>query len=104
MSKLQTFLIGFEETDTFFSGQWINGKVFVSLSEAMKIRNIRVRFYGEARCKWMDGQSKYFGTEVCLDNSFVLWGQRPGNSDDCSTLEAGDHEFPFRCHLPYSLE
>jgi len=117
MPKLQTFVIRFDNPSAVFYGcQWVTGKVFLSLSEPMKMRNVRVKFLGRAYCHWTESHSHTTGTgnnrrthnetihyeasEVYFDFSVVLWGKQLGDSGDSPTMAAGNFEFPIQFQLP----
>lgn len=117
MPNLQTFVIRFDNpTAVYYGGQWVTGKVFVSLNEPMKMRNLRLKFLGRAFCHWTESRSYTTGTgqnrqnhsetihyeasEVYFDYSLVLWGKQPGDSGDSPIMGAGNFEFPFQFQLP----
>lgn len=119
MGKIQTFIIELENhRGVYFPGQIVRGEIVLELNEAVKIREIRITFQGEAYVDWPSSSSPYEETsgpkkggfrlptdehfsasEVYFNRTIPLFGKGRGEGDS-NTLPIGRHSFPFDFGLP----
>ncbi|KAK6179027.1 hypothetical protein SNE40_011476 [Patella caerulea] len=115
MVKQENFeLIYSSSNSTYSSGESVKGQVSLILEDPMKIRGIRVTFFGKARVKWTerlkteDGERKeteiveQTAEEVYFNERLLIWGEDV-DSEHNEILTAGKHNFPFNFQLPEGL-
>jgi len=110
---LVDFQIIFENTlKVFFSGQTLNGRVLVNLSEHKKLSKIKVQLVGRGEVHWTESRREhrrdsrgenyseeihdhFRATESYLEQEAVVYHG--------PSLQAGTHVFPFSFLLPTNL-
>lgn len=112
MPKIENFRIIFDNPNSvYYGGQWVKGKVILTLNKSIKLSNINLRLQGLSICEWKEKPKNFEkskenssgselisleGKEIYFDHGFVLWSKK----DRKSTLNAGSYEFPFQFQLP----
>ncbi|XP_048733486.1 arrestin domain-containing protein 3-like isoform X1 [Ostrea edulis] len=119
MGKIQNFIIELEnQQGVYYPGQVVRGEIVLELSEALKIREIRITFRGEAYVDWPGSSSPYDETsgpkkggfrlpsddnysasEEYFNRTIPLFGNGRGEGDN-NILPLGRHTFPFDFGLP----
>ncbi|CAI6347107.1 unnamed protein product [Macrosiphum euphorbiae] len=104
-----------DPTAVFTPGQTITGRVLIVISSSVKIKNIKLKFRGEANVRWTETKSRtrtqtrnnnrgenhsvsYHAREEYFKNKFFLVGAK-GESQ----LEVGEYVYPFNFSLPHEL-
>ncbi|XP_046380703.2 arrestin domain-containing protein 3-like isoform X3 [Haliotis rufescens] len=116
MGKLKIFAITLNNTQgVYYPGQFLEGHVTVELNEGMKMRGIRLQFYGGAIVRWSERHSTgsgknrrtvtryYSAHETYFNHELVLFGKASGQGGDNPTLSSGSYTYPFRYQLPNEL-
>ncbi|XP_046557797.1 arrestin domain-containing protein 3-like [Haliotis rubra] len=116
MGKLNVFGISLNNPQgVYFSGQVVEGHVTVELNGEMKMRGIRLQFYGGAHVRWSESHSTgsgknrrtrtvvYSSQENYFNYELVLFGKASGQGGDNPSLPAGRYTYPFRYQLPLGL-
>ncbi|XP_069695342.1 arrestin domain-containing protein 17-like [Periplaneta americana] len=110
---LKAFQIIFDNpNETYYGGETVTGRVLLSLNSAKTIRDIEIRFKGEANVEWTETESRknsdgtteehtvYFqGNEKYFESKYYLLGGR----GDQIVLAEGEHCYPFTTTLPPKL-
>lgn len=112
MGKLNIFEITITNPNgVYFAGQNLEGHVTVELNDGMKMRGVRLKFYGRAYVHWTEQHSTgsgknrrtetrhYSATENYFNFELMLFGPGTGST----ILPAGRHTFPFVYQLPHNL-
>nr|XP_022332254.1 arrestin domain-containing protein 3-like [Crassostrea virginica] len=108
MGKLKAFYIELENPEgVYFSGQVVNGKLFVELGAEMKMREIKLTFKGLAYVHWTTGSTStvtkhYIAAENYFHQNISIYGKGVGMGDD-NRLPPGQHIYPFSFTLPPNL-
>ncbi|XP_062620954.1 arrestin domain-containing protein 3-like isoform X2 [Saccostrea cucullata] len=115
MGKLRAFYIELENPQgVFFAGQIINGRLVVELDAEMKMREISLKFKGQANVHWTESQTvstgkttstvtrHYSASEKYFEHTQPLFGKGMGMGDD-NRLPPGQHVYPFSFQLPPNL-
>ncbi|XP_062595427.1 arrestin domain-containing protein 3-like [Saccostrea cucullata] len=103
MGNLKAFYIALENPQgVFLAGQTINGKLVVELDAEMKVREIKVRFKGEASVYFTIEREEHDDYEEYFKTTILLFGKGAGMGDD-NRLPPGRHDFPFSFQLPQNL-
>ncbi|XP_046549335.1 arrestin domain-containing protein 3-like [Haliotis rubra] len=112
IGKLKTFTITLDNPEGVYSPyDDVKGHVKVELKDKMKMRGIRLHFYGGAEVEWKElkkvGDQTYTeyyrANETYLNFEMVLFGKASGQGGDNPTLPAGSYTYPFRHRLPGPL-
>ncbi|XP_046549331.1 arrestin domain-containing protein 3-like [Haliotis rubra] len=108
MGKLKLFSISLNNPQAvYYPGQFLEGHVTVELNEEMKMRGIRLQFYGGAIVRWSETHTSgkrttvrhYSAHETYFNSELVLFGKASGQGGDNPTLHAGSYTYPFRYQL-----
>ncbi|XP_078330339.1 arrestin domain-containing protein 17-like [Crassostrea virginica] len=111
MGNLRCFQILYDNPQAlYWSGQAVNGRVFVDLESEMKMREIRLEFKGKARVHWTvehgTGENRhtveYSASEPYFYNVVPVFGRGLSGGDEY-ILPPGQHYFPFSFILPPGL-
>ncbi|ELU04845.1 hypothetical protein CAPTEDRAFT_173828 [Capitella teleta] len=116
MGKLTLFTITLDTRNPVYTaGSTLQGCVTLELAEPMKMRGIRLRFYGGANVHWSErhtsGSGKnrrtttrhYRSSQNYFDYMLVLYGKAPNQDGDNPVHPAGRHQYPFHYTLPQNL-
>lgn len=113
MGKLNEFTIILDNPVAVYqAGSVLTGNVIVDLKEPMKMRAIRVRFYGGANVHWSETETTgpvrnpittthfYGAKEVYFDITVAVFGDGGG---DHPIHPAGRYQYPVQFQLPLKL-
>ncbi|KAK3583547.1 hypothetical protein CHS0354_026132 [Potamilus streckersoni] len=108
MPKLERFDIVFEPYQPIcLAGQCLQGKLVIVLNADMNMRGVRIRFRGKAHVYWSEGsgdsERMCTDSEEYFDQTKVVLGRAPHETNDVVVLPAGQHIFPFNFMLPHEL-
>ncbi|XP_041369217.1 arrestin domain-containing protein 17-like [Gigantopelta aegis] len=116
MGKLTVFEIVLSNQQcVYYPGQMLQGHVIVELSEEMKMRGIRLQFYGGSQVHWTERHSTgsgknrrtttrhYSASEQYFNSVLVLFGKAEGQSGDNPVLPAGRYSYQFNFQLPCDI-
>ncbi|XP_039254402.2 arrestin domain-containing protein 3-like [Styela clava] len=109
MPSLQTFRVIFSDQKTIYKpGDTISGTVEVSLSEAMQMKELKVKITGKAHVGWHEyyGQNNHvyhYNKQGLFKEKTIVYGEGGSSADDATTLAQGSHSFPFSFRLPSPL-
>ncbi|XP_055679302.1 arrestin domain-containing protein 3-like [Lutzomyia longipalpis] len=97
---------------TYIAGEEVTGRVEITNSNSITIRNISLVIKGSGKVEWSEsesytenGESKtrwitYSSHEQYLNSRTILYGQVDGPN---ISLQPGNHSFDFKCFLPPEL-
>ncbi|XP_071108217.1 arrestin domain-containing protein 3-like isoform X1 [Haliotis cracherodii] len=116
MGKLNIFAISLNNPQAvYYPDQVLEGHVTVELNGEMKMRGIRLQFFGGATVRWSESHSTgsgknrrtttriYSSHENYFSYELVLFGKASGQGGDNPSLPAGRYTYPFRYQLPAGL-
>ncbi|KAK3583548.1 hypothetical protein CHS0354_026133 [Potamilus streckersoni] len=108
MPKLERLEIVLEPHQmVYLAGQCVQGKLVIVLNASMKMRGVRIRFRGRAHVYWEEGSGDskrvYSASEEYFEQTVVVFGRAPQETNDTLVLPAGQHIFPFNFTLPHGL-
>lgn len=108
MVKIESFDLRFDRFDCHYSaGDTASGSVYLSVTSKhpIKIKDLSVTLIGEGKTSWVNKVSDniYDSTEPYLNMKQTFKNLLEEISDEKGQLVPGQHRFPFRFRLPYSL-
>ena len=88
-------------------GSLFNGTVDATLTQALTVRGVRVRFTGHSQTHWSSGSGKHrrshSGTEELIADYYVCVGLGKGASGPNTVLAEGVYSWPFCFRVPTGL-
>lgn len=111
MGTIDLFAVEIYGDGCFHPGDVIHGDVYLSTTEKVTLREIRIEFYGEAKVNWTEttrsgrvrkrlGLREYSNFEQYLNIAATVYGKAPGQMGPNPVLKAGEYSFPFEFRLP----
>ncbi|KAL4235194.1 Arrestin (or S-antigen) [Mactra antiquata] len=100
--KLTTFEIKFDNPQGVFdAGSCVSGQVVLCLAKPMKMRSLKLHFFGEGKSHWVQKRGKkkvnYRGQETYIHSFMTLFTSE--NQGSSSEHPAGNHAYPFSLQL-----